>query len=116
LAAGVLASGASLGEEGLSGEAGVEGVPVDAPEAEGDAGGEVEASAGEGVGAGEPVAMEAVGEPLPVAPLAVGASEAEVCTALPASATFTPDVAQTDLLAPRYARFRALYPALQAHF
>ena len=48
--------------------------------------------------------------------MALGASEAEVCTALPASATFSPDAAQADLLAPRYARFRALYPVLQAHF
>jgi xylulokinase len=48
--------------------------------------------------------------------MAAGASEAEVCTALPASATFAPDAAQAELLAPRYARFRALYPALQAHF
>jgi len=44
--------------------------------------------------------------------MALGASEAEVCTPLPASANFAPDAAQTDLLAPRYARFRALYPAL----
>ena len=48
--------------------------------------------------------------------MAAGGGEAEVCTALPASASFTPDPEQTDLLAPRYARFCALYRALLAHF
>ena len=47
--------------------------------------------------------------------MAAGANESDVCRSLPASATFRPEAAQTDLLAPRYARFRALYPALQGH-
>lgn len=48
--------------------------------------------------------------------LADGGSETEVCQALPVAQAFVPDAAQTELLAHRYLRFRALYPALSAHF
>jgi xylulokinase len=48
--------------------------------------------------------------------LATGADESEVCHALPSTARFEPDSEQKALLAPRYARYRALYPALEAHF
>ncbi|CAN7649963.1 xylulokinase [Acidovorax sp. LjRoot117] len=42
--------------------------------------------------------------------------EAHWCQPLPADATFTPQAAQQALLAERYARFVALYPALQSQF
>ena len=46
--------------------------------------------------------------------LATGASIAQICTAPGIAQTFTPDTAEREILTPRYARFRALYPVLQA--
>lgn len=48
--------------------------------------------------------------------LADGGAEDEVCQGLPVERRFTPDPAVQSWLLPRHARFRALYPALQAHF
>jgi xylulokinase len=48
--------------------------------------------------------------------MADGGPLEEVCQALPASHTFVPDAEQRALLLTRYARFRALYPALRALF
>ncbi len=48
--------------------------------------------------------------------MADGGTLEEVCQALPASHTFVPDAEQRALLLTRYARFRALYPALRALF
>ncbi len=46
--------------------------------------------------------------------LATGASIAQICTAPDIAQTFKPDTAEREILAPRYARFRALYPVLRA--
>ena len=46
--------------------------------------------------------------------LATGASIAQICTAPGIAQTFTPDTSEREILTPRYARFRALYPVLQA--
>ncbi len=46
--------------------------------------------------------------------LCTGARQADVCTEPAASRIFTPDAAEHALLAPRYARFRAIYPALRS--
>lgn len=51
-----------------------------------------------------------------LAAMACGGDEALWCKPLPADATFTPQPAQQALLADRYARFVALYPALQSQF
>ncbi|MFN7154484.1 MAG: xylulokinase [Acidovorax sp.] len=51
-----------------------------------------------------------------LAAMACGGDEAHWCQPLPADATFTPQPAQQILLADRYARFVALYPALQSQF
>ena len=48
--------------------------------------------------------------------LAVGGDLAQVCVAPPLRRQFDPDPAQAALLAPRLARFRALYPALRGLF
>ena len=48
--------------------------------------------------------------------MACGGGEAHWCQPLPAEDTFTPQAAQQALLAERYARFVALYPALQSQF
>ena len=48
--------------------------------------------------------------------LAVGGDLAEVCPAPPVQQSFEPDAAQMSELAPRYARFQALYPALRGEF
>jgi xylulokinase len=48
--------------------------------------------------------------------LADGGTENQVCVPLPASHTFEPDAAQRALLLARYARYRALYPALRDLF
>lgn len=48
--------------------------------------------------------------------LACGGHEAEVCPEPPLAQRFEPDATQAALLAPRRARFNALYPALQASF
>jgi xylulokinase len=48
--------------------------------------------------------------------MACGGDEAHWCQPLTADAIFTPQAAQQSLLAERYARFVALYPALQAQF
>jgi xylulokinase len=48
--------------------------------------------------------------------LADGGTEHQVCVPLPASHTFEPDDAQRVILLARYARFRALYPALRDLF
>lgn len=48
--------------------------------------------------------------------LADGGPESEVCQPLPVAQAFEPDPAQSSLLAQRYPRFRALYPALQKLF
>lgn len=48
--------------------------------------------------------------------LADGGLESEVCQPLPVAQTFEPTPAQSDLLAQRHLRFRALYPALQPLF
>ena len=45
--------------------------------------------------------------------LATGASVAQVCTKPTISATYQPDPAEQQMLAPRYVRFRALYQALK---
>jgi xylulokinase len=46
--------------------------------------------------------------------LAVGGTLDAVCTLPPVRQAFMPDAAEAARLAPRYARFRALYPALKA--
>ena len=51
-----------------------------------------------------------------LAAMACGGDEAHWCQPLPADATFVPQPAQQALLAERYARFVALYPALQSQF
>ncbi|CAN7471453.1 xylulokinase [Acidovorax sp. LjRoot129] len=51
-----------------------------------------------------------------LAAMACGGEEAHWCQPLPADATFTPQPPQQTLLAERYARFVALYPALQSQF
>ena len=51
-----------------------------------------------------------------LAAMACGGDEAHWCQPLPADATFMPQPAQQAQLAERYARFVALYPALQAQF
>lgn len=51
-----------------------------------------------------------------LAAMACGDDEALWCKPLPADATFTPQPVQQALLAERYARFVALYPALQSQF
>ena len=51
-----------------------------------------------------------------LAAMACGGEEAQWCQPLPADATFRPQPAQQALLAERYARFVALYPALQSQF
>ncbi len=51
-----------------------------------------------------------------LAAMACGGDEAHWCQPLPADATFVPQPAQQALLAGRYARFVALYPALQSQF
>ncbi|MBV7431100.1 MULTISPECIES: xylulokinase [unclassified Acidovorax] len=51
-----------------------------------------------------------------LAAMACGGDEAHWCQPLPADATFDPQPAQQALLAERYARFVALYPALQSQF
>ena len=51
-----------------------------------------------------------------LAAMACGGDEAQWCQPLPADATFAPHPAQQALLAERYARFVALYPALQSQF
>ncbi|MBD9393701.1 xylulokinase [Acidovorax sp. ACV01] len=51
-----------------------------------------------------------------LAAMACGGDEAHWCQPLPADATFSPQPAQQALLAERYARFVALYPALQSQF
>lgn len=51
-----------------------------------------------------------------LAAMACGGDEAHWCQPLPADATFTPQPPQQTLLAERYARFVALYPALQSQF
>jgi len=48
--------------------------------------------------------------------MACGGGEEHWCQPLPFDATFTPQAAQQALLAERYARFVALYPALQSQF
>lgn len=48
--------------------------------------------------------------------MACGGDEAHWCQPLPAEDTFTPQAAQQALLAERYGRFVALYPALQSQF
>ena len=51
-----------------------------------------------------------------LAAMACGGDEADWCQPLAADATFQPQPTQQALLAERYARFVALYPALQAQF
>jgi xylulokinase len=51
-----------------------------------------------------------------LAAMACGGDEAHWCQPLAADATFQPEPAQQALLAERYDRFVALYPALQAQF
>ncbi|PJI97030.1 xylulokinase [Acidovorax sp. 69] len=51
-----------------------------------------------------------------LAAMACGGDESHWCQPLSADATFTPQPAQQALLAERYARFVALYPALQSQF
>ena len=51
-----------------------------------------------------------------LAAMACGGDEAHWCQPLPADATFVPQPAQQALLTERYARFVALYPALQSQF
>jgi xylulokinase len=46
--------------------------------------------------------------------LATGASVADVCLAPKISKTYKPDAEELKILAPRYERFRAIYPALKA--
>jgi xylulokinase len=45
--------------------------------------------------------------------LATGASVAQVCTQPQVDKTYTPNAAEQRMLAPRYARFKALYQALK---
>jgi xylulokinase len=45
--------------------------------------------------------------------LATGASMADVCKSPTISKTYRPDAQESQILAPRYARFRAIYPALK---
>src|SRR6218665_8751 len=51
-----------------------------------------------------------------LAAMACGGDEAQWCQSLPAGASFVPQAAQQALLAERYARLGALYPALQSQF
>ena len=51
-----------------------------------------------------------------LAAMACGGDEARWCQPLPADATFVPQPARQALLTERYARFVALYPALQSQF
>ena len=51
-----------------------------------------------------------------LAAMACGGDEAHWCQPLPADATFMPQSVQQAQLAERYARFVALYPALQSQF
>lgn len=51
-----------------------------------------------------------------LAHLADGGQVENVCTVLACDQVFTPNAAQQGLLAPRYARFRQLYSALQSQF
>jgi xylulokinase len=46
--------------------------------------------------------------------LATGATLAQVCTQPAVSKSYLPDAAEQAFLAPRYAKFQALYPALRA--
>lgn len=46
--------------------------------------------------------------------LATGAAVADVCLAPKVTKTYQPDASEMRLLAPRYERFRAIYPALKA--
>jgi xylulokinase len=46
--------------------------------------------------------------------LATGAPLASVCIAPEVTRVYQPDARELDILAPRYARFRAIYPALQS--
>lgn len=46
--------------------------------------------------------------------LATGANVADVCLAPKVTETYQPDPVELGLLAPRYARFRAIYPALKS--
>jgi len=48
--------------------------------------------------------------------LCVGGDVGTVCKAPPLRQRFEPDAAAAEMLSGRHARFRALYPALQAHF
>jgi xylulokinase len=48
--------------------------------------------------------------------LADGGDESEVCRAAALAREFTPDATEAQLLAPRLARFRALYAALRGQF
>ena len=48
--------------------------------------------------------------------LADGGTEAEVCQPLPLEKSFEPDPALSELLAERYPRYQALYPALKSLF
>lgn len=48
--------------------------------------------------------------------LATGGGPGSVCVAPPVRGRVEPDPRQADLLAPRYERFRRLYPALRPHF
>jgi xylulokinase len=48
--------------------------------------------------------------------LADGGDEADVCRPSPVAREYRPNPAEAALLAPRYARFRALYPALREQF
>jgi xylulokinase len=48
--------------------------------------------------------------------LANGGDESRVCVAPAEGRTFAPDEREANLLRPRYARFRALYPALESEF
>jgi xylulokinase len=46
--------------------------------------------------------------------LATGASMADVCKAPAITKTYQPDALEKQILEPRYARFRAIYPALKS--
>jgi len=48
--------------------------------------------------------------------LADGGDESDVCHTAAVAREFAPDPAEAQLLAPRYERFRALYPALRSQF
>ncbi len=48
--------------------------------------------------------------------LADGGDERDVCHSAAVAREFSPDPAEAELLAPRYQRFRALYPALRSRF